>query len=127
MWVTRRRWSCLGFCGTVQLLPPFVVPRPAMLVLRYAFWLFAKLALWLGYRVEVRGLEQVRGLEGPVLILPNHPGYVDPPLVLSVLWPLLKPRPMVFADMFANPVLYPLLKILNGLEIPDLEQASVEA
>ena len=38
-------------------------------------------------------MEQLRGIKGPVLILPNHPGYIDPPLVLAVLWPVLRPRP----------------------------------
>jgi long-chain-fatty-acid--[acyl-carrier-protein] ligase len=98
-----------------------------MLLLRYAFWLFAKCVLWLRYRVEVRGLDQLRGQEGPFLILPNHPGYIDPLLVLTALWPLLKPRPMLFADMFDNPLLRPLLKLLNGLEVPDLEKASMQA
>ena len=98
-----------------------------MLLLRYAFWLFAKCVLWLRYRVEVRGLEQLRGQQGPFLILPNHPGYIDPVLVLTALWPLLKPRPMLFADMFDNPLLRPLMKLLNGLEVPDLEKASMQA
>jgi 1-acyl-sn-glycerol-3-phosphate acyltransferase len=30
-------------------------------------------------------LDQIQGLKGPVLILPNHPGYIDPALVLAAL------------------------------------------
>jgi long-chain-fatty-acid--[acyl-carrier-protein] ligase len=98
-----------------------------MLLFRYAFWLFSKCLLWLRYRVEVRGLDKLRGQEGPFLILPNHPGYIDPPIVLTALWPLLKPRPMLFADMFNNPFLYPLMKALDALEVPDLDKASMQA
>ncbi len=98
-----------------------------MLVLRYAVLWLARCILWLRYRVRVQGLEQVQGETGPVLILPNHPGYIDPPLVLTALWPALKPRPMVFADMFDSVFLYPFIKILNALEVPDLYTASVQA
>ena len=89
--------------------------------------LIAKGILWLRYRVRVQGLDKLQGETGPILILPNHPGYIDPPLVLIAVWPLLKPRPMVFADMFANPVLYPLVRILNALEVPALDTASMQA
>jgi acyl-CoA synthetase (AMP-forming)/AMP-acid ligase II/1-acyl-sn-glycerol-3-phosphate acyltransferase/acyl carrier protein len=98
-----------------------------MLVVRYAVWLLTKCLLWLRYRVRVQGLEKLQGETGPILILPNHPGYIDPPLVLTTLWPLLKPRPMVFADMFTNPILHPLITILNALEVPALDTASVQA
>ncbi|HEV3255710.1 MAG TPA: AMP-binding protein [Gemmataceae bacterium] len=96
-------------------------------VLRYTVWLLARLTLALRYRVRVHGLEQVRDLKGPVLILPNHPGLIDPPLVLTALWPRLKPRPVLFEGNFQNPVLYPAMKLLNALRVPDLETASVEA
>jgi 1-acyl-sn-glycerol-3-phosphate acyltransferase len=46
--------------------------------LRSAFWTVARLILSLRYRVRVHGLEEAR-LKGPVLIVPNHPGYIDPP------------------------------------------------
>ena len=99
-----------------------------MLLLRYLFWFQLRCLLALRYRLRVHGLEQVRGLRGPVLILPNHPGYVDPPLVFAALWPALKPRPMVFELMFRNPFLWPFTKLLNALRVPDLDgQASAEA
>jgi len=70
-----------------------------MLVLRYIFWAFFRCLLALRYRLHIDGLDQVRGLRGPVLILPNHPAYIDPALVFVALWPALKPRPMVFDMM----------------------------
>src|ERR1700684_4176553 len=98
-----------------------------MLLLRYAVLWFARCMLSLRYRVRVHGLGKLQRETGPILILPNHPGYIDPPLVLTTLWPLLKPRPIVLASMFNSPVLYPLIKILNALEVPDLETASQQA
>jgi long-chain-fatty-acid--[acyl-carrier-protein] ligase len=81
----------------------------------------------LRYRVEVRGLDQVRGLRGPVLILPNHPGMIDPVLVIGTLWPFLRPRPMVFEGNFGNRLLRLLMKIMNAVWVPDLDQASMQA
>jgi long-chain-fatty-acid--[acyl-carrier-protein] ligase len=99
----------------------------AMLLLRYVLWLLARLVLWLRYRVRIHGAEQVRGLKGPVLILPNHPSYTDPVLVILVLWPALRPRPLQYEGYFRNPLLYPLMKLQGAVPVPDLERASVEA
>jgi 1-acyl-sn-glycerol-3-phosphate acyltransferase len=40
--------------------------------LRTALWAVVRLILSLRYRVRVQGLEQLRGLKGPVLVLPNQ-------------------------------------------------------
>jgi long-chain-fatty-acid--[acyl-carrier-protein] ligase len=87
----------------------------------------ARLVLALRYRIRVHGAEPLRDQRGPVLILPNHPGYIDPPIVLATLWPYLRPRPMLFEGNFRNPLLYPLMLILNALRVPDLTQASRRA
>jgi long-chain-fatty-acid--[acyl-carrier-protein] ligase len=90
-------------------------------------WVIARLVLSSRYRVRLHGADRLRALRGPVLILPNHPGYVDPPIVLTTLWPYLHPRPMLFEGNFRNPVLYPLMLVLNALRVPDLTQASRRA
>jgi long-chain-fatty-acid--[acyl-carrier-protein] ligase len=95
--------------------------------IRYTVWALARLVLALRYRLTVRGLDQVRGLRGPTLVLPNHPGMIDPPLVTTALWPALKPRPMVYEGNFRNPVLAPVAKLLNAVPVPDLEHASTSA
>src|SRR5579859_4210133 len=101
--------------------------RLPMRLLRYLFWVMLRCGFALRYRLRLHGMEQVRGLRGPVLILPNHPGYVDPPLVFSALWPALKPRPMAFDLLFRNPILRPVAKLLNALRIPDVDaQASAQ-
>jgi long-chain-fatty-acid--[acyl-carrier-protein] ligase len=62
-----------------------------------------------------------------VLILPNHPGYVDPIIMLMLTWPSLRPRPLLWEGMFLNPVLYSVLGLVRAVRIPDLSQANAEA
>jgi len=95
--------------------------------LRYCVWLLTRLFLALRYRVCVHGREQLRGLKGPVVVLPNHPALVDPLLVLTVIWPILKPRPTIYEGNFANPFLSFLARLFNAVFVPALEQASTKA
>jgi long-chain-fatty-acid--[acyl-carrier-protein] ligase len=101
--------------------------------LRTAFWALMRAVLSLRYRVRVRGLEQARRLKGPVLILPNHPAYIDPPLVVSALWPALRPRPVVYEgllfdpDYIQTPLSGPLVGLLGAVLVPDLDQPSAKA
>src|SRR5262249_60890011 len=78
-------------------------------------------------RVRAQGVEELQGSKGPVGTLPNPRGSIDPPLVLSVLWPVLRPRPLAFEGNFKNPVVWPLMKLLNAVPVPDLDQASMQA
>jgi long-chain-fatty-acid--[acyl-carrier-protein] ligase len=98
-----------------------------MRVLRTLLWLFARFSLSRRYRVRVHGLDAVRGLRGPILVLPNHPAYIDPPLVLTALYPVLRPRPLLYENNFQNPLLAPFMGLLDALRVPDLEQTSDEA
>ncbi|MGL4554517.1 MAG: AMP-binding protein, partial [Gemmataceae bacterium] len=100
-----------------------------MVAVRWLVWALARVLLSLRYRVRVRGLEALAGLGrgGKVLILPNHPGYTDPLLVLSRLGPTLQPRPLVFEGTFDTPVLWPLMKVIDALRVPDMEAASAAA
>lgn len=95
--------------------------------LRFLLWSFARGVLWLRYRIRVHGLEQARAQAGPFLILPNHPGYIDPPIVLTTLFPDFRPRPLLFEGNFTNPLLYPVMVLMDALRVPDLDQTSAEA
>jgi long-chain-fatty-acid--[acyl-carrier-protein] ligase len=95
-------------------------------LLRYVLWALCRSLVALRYRVLVRGLDEVRKLPGPLLFLPNHPGLNDPLLVLSALWPPLKPRPMLYEGNFRG-ALYPVMPLLNAVRVPDLGQASMNA
>src|SRR5260370_38849860 len=96
-------------------------------LMRFALWLVAKLILPLRYRLVIRGEEELRGVKGPALILPSHPAFVDPLLVLLVLWRRMQPRPMIYEANFRNPLLRPMMKLINAVRVPDLEQASTRA
>jgi long-chain-fatty-acid--[acyl-carrier-protein] ligase len=96
------------------------------LLASFVCWL-ARRVLSLRYRVRVHGLKQLGQIKGPVLVLPNHPGYIDPPLVLTALWPALHPRPMLYEGNFQNPIGGPLMKVLRAVQVPDLEIASTQA
>jgi long-chain-fatty-acid--[acyl-carrier-protein] ligase len=95
-------------------------------LLRYGLWGLSRLLVWLRYRVHVHGLDQVRQLPRPLLLLPNHPGLNDPMLVLTALYPPLKPRPVLYEGNFRG-MLYPVMGLLNAVRVPDLEQASMNA
>ena len=85
--------------------------------------------LRLRYRVRVDGLEQLRTLKGPVLVLPNHPCYIDPPTVLSHLHRVVKfpLRPLVYSGTYRVPFLLPLMKLVRAFEVPDLSAQSQSA
>jgi long-chain-fatty-acid--[acyl-carrier-protein] ligase len=101
--------------------------------LRSVFWTLTRLVLALRYRVRVHGLEPLRDLKGPVLILPNHPAYIDPPLVVSALWPLLYPRPLIYEGFFRQPGYFRtpfnnlFIKLVDALLVPDLNRPSAKA
>jgi acyl-CoA synthetase (AMP-forming)/AMP-acid ligase II/1-acyl-sn-glycerol-3-phosphate acyltransferase/acyl carrier protein len=101
--------------------------------LRSAFWALMRLLLSFRYRVRVHGRKQLRGLKGPVVVFPNHPGYIDPALVLSQLWPTLHLKPVLYEGLFLQPgyfrtpLAYPLIKFLGALLVPDLNRPSARA
>jgi long-chain-fatty-acid--[acyl-carrier-protein] ligase len=118
-------------------------------LIRWGLWLLARLILPLRYRVQChvaspkseieiakpedrnsRAAFRVPDLALPtegVLFLPNHPGYIDPMIVLTLLWPRFRARPLLWEGMFLNPFLYPSLGLIRAVRIPDLRQASAEA
>jgi long-chain-fatty-acid--[acyl-carrier-protein] ligase len=95
--------------------------------IRFLLWAIWKFLITLRYRIRIEGLDEVRDLSGPVLILPNHPAFVDPPVVFLSLWRIFQPRPLVFEGNFHNPVLYPFIKLIRAVPLPDMERPSAKA
>ena len=95
----------------------------ARLFLRY----IARSLIWLRYRVEITGLDKLRAVKGPLLVLPNHPGYIDPVLVMSQVGGEIDLRPLVVSFMYQPPLLNPLMRFINALEVPDMVQHSHSA
>jgi acyl-CoA synthetase (AMP-forming)/AMP-acid ligase II/1-acyl-sn-glycerol-3-phosphate acyltransferase/acyl carrier protein len=81
----------------------------------------------LRYRIQIEGLDQLRKLRGSVLVLPNHPGHIDPVLVMTQLGAEIPLRPLVVSFMYRPVFLLPLMKFINALEVPDLVQHSASA
>ncbi len=98
-------------------------------VLEKTFWFVVRMILRLRYRVCTDGLDQLRSLDGPVLVLPNHPCYIDPPTVLSHLYRSIRVplRPLVYSGTYRVPFLLPLMKLVRAFEVPDLSAQSQSA
>ena len=79
-----------------------------------------KALLSLRYDVTVAGLEAITQRKG-VLIIPNHPAEIDPIILSTYLWGLLKPQPVVLETMYELPLLKPLMKWVRAIPMPDME------
>jgi long-chain-fatty-acid--[acyl-carrier-protein] ligase len=80
----------------------------------------ARLLLALRYRVTVTGLEPIRarGTRG-ILILPNHPALIDPPIVLSRLMPSFYPRTIADTHQIDRPIVRSLARLFRAYALPD--------
>lgn len=81
--------------------------------------------LRLRYRIEIKGLDNVRkkGTQG-ILFLPNHPALIDPVIVNSVLQRSFQVRPLVDEGQVSHPVLRYVMDQIRALIIPDLTQVA---
>jgi acyl-CoA synthetase (AMP-forming)/AMP-acid ligase II/1-acyl-sn-glycerol-3-phosphate acyltransferase/acyl carrier protein len=98
-----------------------------MKFVRACYWLLIRFLTRFRYRVRVEGLEKLRDLKGPTLVMPNHPGLIDPPLVLSNVRIPGGMRPIVTTSMYRMAALYPLMRLVNAVEVPDLAEQSRDA
>ena len=96
-------------------------------LIQWATWLFGRVVTSLRYRVTVVGQERVLAVPGPYLLLPNHPGFADPPNILARLWPAFKMRPMLLETNFRAPGLKQLGAILRAIKVPDVDAGSGSA
>ncbi len=95
--------------------------------LRACFWALIRFLTRFRYRVRVEGLEMLRDLRGPTLVMPNHPGLIDPPLVLANVRLPVELRPIVTTSMYRKKLLYPMMRLVNAVEVPDLAEHSRDA
>jgi long-chain-fatty-acid--[acyl-carrier-protein] ligase len=96
-------------------------------LLRYVVWQLSRLVLALRYRLRVTGQSEAARRPGPYLILPNHPGYTDPPNVFRALWGTFRMRPVLLETNFRSPLLAPFGWLLRAIRVPETEVASAEA
>ncbi len=81
---------------------------------------FVRSILRLRYQTEVSGVESVakKGCSG-ILFLPNHPGLIDPVIVMSQLYPRFRLRPLADQDQMDRPGIRWLASRLDVIAIPD--------
>lgn len=79
----------------------------------------------LRYRVEIRGwdkLDRTQFKKGRgILILPNHPAYLDPLFVSMILWPKFHMKPLVIEYVYRHFGLRTFMKLARALPIPNFE------
>lgn len=95
--------------------------------IRYLVWLLTCLLVPLRYRIHVDGGNTLQDLKGPVLLLPNHPAFVDPALIFATFYRVLRPRTVLYEGNFPGPVRAILVKLLRAVCIPDLQRPNAEA
>ncbi len=95
--------------------------------IRELFWLWVRSMLLLRYKVTVTGLEKLANLHGPTLVMPNHPGYIDPAIVSSQLARVQLVRPLVYSGTYRSTLFYPLMRLIDAHEVPDLSSHSQAA
>ena len=95
--------------------------------IRIAFLFLTRLIVPLRYTIRVHGVEQIRGLKGPVLLLPNHPARIDPVLILATFYGTIRPRTVLYDENFPRFIRSLLVKVLRGVAIPNLSRPSEKA
>ncbi len=90
-----------------------------MAVLRRIAALFMRMLLWIRYDIVVVGGEKLKNRNG-VLILPNHPGELDPAIVMSHLWNELQPRAVAVEDFYYMPGLNYLMRLIRAIPMPNM-------
>ncbi len=103
-----------------------MIGRVLLWPLRWGAWLILRVLFAVRYRVRVVGEPEVFKKPGPYLIMPNHPGLVDPPLLIGHLWPAFKARPLLLETNFKNPILAPFGWLLRAIRMPEIAKASAE-
>ncbi len=89
-------------------------------MLNLLIFAFVRSILRLRYRVRISGVEAV-GKEScsGTLFLPNHPGLIDPVILMSQLYPRFRLRPLADQDQMDRPGIRWLAARLGVIAIPD--------
>ena len=92
--------------------------------IRFLCLLLTRLIVPLRYTIHVHGWEKIRSLKGPVLLLPNHPAWIDPVLILATFYGTFRPRTVLYDENFPGFIRSLLVKMLRGVAIPNLSRPS---
>lgn len=81
---------------------------------------FVRFLLSLRYRIDLKGLDQLKNAKG-ILFLPNHPCQLDPVILAAYLWPRFQLRPLVVEYFYEMKGVKILMKIIRALPVPDMD------
>lgn len=85
---------------------------------------FVRFLLHLHYDIQTDGGELLR--DGMVhLVLPNHPAYIEPPMLCAEFWDVML-RPMSDEAFFRKPLTRWALHLANAIMVPDLPATTAE-
>ncbi len=95
----------------------------AIRALRTLISLISRLLLSLRYRVEVRGLDEIRARgTSRVLFLPNHVALIDPAILMVRLDPGFHPRSLGDEYQISQPVVRQIAGIFGVRSLPNMER-----
>ncbi|MDB5036939.1 MAG: aas [Bacteriovoracaceae bacterium] len=85
--------------------------------------------LKLRYKIETEGLDKIKPRSNGkgTLLLPNHPGLIDPVIVLSSLNSIFQPRPVMAEIALDYPGLKWFSKRANAVIIPEISMGTQES
>lgn len=91
----------------------------------FIYWTL-RFAVWLRYRVKIEGFDKVlkKNPDAGFLFLPNHPAEIDPVLLIMILWRHYRTRPLVIQYFFEMPMVYPFMKLIKALAMPNMNGSS---
>lgn len=93
---------------------------------RFLVWLLLRLIVSLRYRIHTHEFQKIQGIKSPVLLLPNHPGFIDPALIYATFYNVLRPRTVLYEGNFPGPVRRPLIKLVRAVSVPEILRPSQE-
>ncbi len=88
------------------------------LIRRFTAFL-TRIVLSLRYDIRVHGGDNLQHCTG-VLILANHPGALDPAIVMSHLWNRLQPHPVAVDDFYYMPSIHWLMRLIRAIPMPNM-------
>jgi len=75
------------------------------------------------YDITITGLEHLKQT-GSKMIMPNHPGLIDPVIIFSHLSPYITLSPVVTETYYNKPILHGLFRRIQAVSIGDLARGT---
>ncbi len=95
-------------------------------IFMFFFYYLLQFSLSFRYKVTIKGLDKIKkNKPGGVLFLPNHPTvFVDPTLITLAVYKKFPIRPLVVEYHFYNPIVQRVMRMMNGLPMPNFSSTS---